>query len=159
MREEIDASDRLLLNLLQEDGRTANAELSRRIGLAPSATLERVRRLVNRGLIRRFTAILDRLRCSFGVCAFITVRTSEPLRAEAVVRRLTAIPEVLELHDVAGADCYLLKVVASDLEHLHRLIHERLGEIKEIRSTTTMIVLQTFKETTALPLPRPESPR
>ena len=62
------------------------------------------------------------------------------------------IPEVLEVHDVAGDDCFLLKVVARDIEHLHTLIHERIGAVEAVTATSTTIVLRTFKETTIVPI-------
>ena len=63
------------------------------------------------------------------------------------------IPEILELHHVAGEDCYLAKVRVRDAEALGLLLRERLGRISTIASTRTTMVLDTVKESTELPLP------
>jgi Lrp/AsnC family leucine-responsive transcriptional regulator len=65
---------------------------------------------------------------------------------------LAAIPEVLEVHHVAGEDCYLLKVRARDAQHLGSLLRQRLGRIPGVVSTRTTVVLETVKETVRLPL-------
>ena len=65
---------------------------------------------------------------------------------------LAEIPEVLEVHDVAGEDSYFLKVRVKNTEHLSRLLRERLKNVPNVASTKTTIVLQTIKETTALPI-------
>jgi Lrp/AsnC family transcriptional regulator, leucine-responsive regulatory protein len=69
---------------------------------------------------------------------------------------LARIPEVQELHHVAGEDCYLVKVRVPDTEGLSRLLRERFGRLKGVRSTRSTIVLSTVKESPALPLPGPE---
>lgn len=108
----IDTTNQHILTILQEDARSSNAAIAREIGLAPSAVLERIRRLQAEGVVRAFRASLDRAALGLGVTAFVEVRTDAPMRSDAVARRLEAIPEVLELHDVAGDACFLLKVVA-----------------------------------------------
>jgi len=74
--------------------------------------------------------------------------------------RIAAIPDVLEVHDVAGEDCFLVKVRAADTDALGRLLRERLGAVPGITSTRTTIVLETVKETATLPIesPAPELP-
>jgi Lrp/AsnC family leucine-responsive transcriptional regulator len=64
------------------------------------------------------------------------------------------VPEVLEVHNVAGEDCYVVKLRAADTDDLGRLLNDRLKKIPGVRATRTTIVLETFKETTALPLDR-----
>lgn len=142
--------DREILNIIQQDARISNAEIARQVGLAPSAVLERVKKLEERGIIKGFETKLDAAQLGFGLTAFIAVRTNEC--CYETDKFLTEIPEVLEVHDVAGEDSYLLKVRVKDTEHLSRLMRERLKNVPNVASTKTTIVLQTIKETNALPL-------
>ncbi|MDX2031594.1 MAG: Lrp/AsnC family transcriptional regulator [Blastocatellia bacterium] len=155
-----DAIDMQILNILQANAQTTNAEIARRVGLAPSAVLERVRKLEEAGVIRGYVTDIDPARMGFGLTAFVFVRTN---CGENIDRALTAIPEVLEVHDVAGEDCYLLKVRAESTEALGRLLREKLKSIPEITSTRTTVALKTLKETIALPIPgagkKEKSPR
>src|SRR5215475_8372304 len=88
-------------------------------------------------------------RIGFGLTAFVFVRTSG---CGMIDSALAAIPEVLEVHDVAGEDCYLLKVCTKDTEELGKLLRDKLKPIPEIISTRTTVVLRTIKETSALPI-------
>lgn len=139
-----------ILNIIQKDARISNAEIARQIGLAPSAVLERVRKLEERGVIQGYAAEIDPAQVGFGLTAFVFVRTSDRCGGTDTV--LAEIPEVLEVHDVAGEDCYLLKVRAKNTDELGKLLREKLGMLPEVLSTRTTVVLQTVKETTALPL-------
>lgn len=141
--------DKQILNIVQKDARISNAEIARQVGLAPSAVLERVRKLEERGVIRGYETTLDGAQIGFGLTAFVFVRTSV---CGELDETLAQIPEVLEVHDVAGEDCYLLKVRAENTEELGNLLREKLKPIPQIISTRTTVVLKTIKETTALPL-------
>lgn len=141
--------DKKILNIVQKDARISNAEIARQVGLAPSAVLERLRKLEERGVIRGYAAELDAAQVGFGLTAFVFVRTSV---CGTLDETLAQIPEVLEVHDVAGEDCYLLKVRAKNTEELGKLLRGKLKTIPEIISTRTTVVLETIKETIALPL-------
>ena len=145
----IDGIDRKILNILQTDARVSNVDLARQVGLAPSAVLERVRKLEERGIIHNYVTELNPAQLGFNLTAFVFVRTQSCRTIDQV---LAAIPEVLEVHDVAGEDCYLLKVRTKDTEELGKLLREKLKPIPEIISTRTTVVLQTVKETIALPV-------
>ncbi|MDQ3063611.1 MAG: Lrp/AsnC family transcriptional regulator [Acidobacteriota bacterium] len=146
----INEIDIKILNIVQQDARISNAEIARQVGLAPSAVLERVRKLEERGVIRGYAAEIDATQVGFGLTAFVFVRTNEC--CSETDKFLAEIPEVLEVHDVAGDDSYLLKVRAKNTEELARLLRERLKNVPNVASTKTTVVLQTIKETTALPL-------
>lgn len=146
----IDEIDKQILNILQTDARIANAEIARQVGLAPSAVLERIRKLEERGVIKGFETKLDASKVEYGLTAFIAVRTNDC--CAETDKFLAEIPEVLEVHDVAGEDSYLLKVRAKNVEDLSRLMRERLRTVPNIASWKTTIVLQTIKETNALPI-------
>jgi Lrp/AsnC family leucine-responsive transcriptional regulator len=124
--------------------------------MAPSAVLERVRKLEERGIIEGYTARLNPQALDLGLVAYVFVRADEPLGGEEAGKVLASLPEVQEVHHVAGEDCYLVKVRAADPESLGRLLRERFGAIQSVRSTRTTIVLETVKETSALPVAEEE---
>ncbi len=148
----IDAVDAAILSILQENCRTSNAEIARQVGLAPSAVFERIRKLEERSIIRGYRAEIDPAALDLGQLAFIFIRSSDRPGGDQTAEKLAGIPEILELHHVAGEDCFLAKVRARDAEALGRLLRERLGRIATISSTRTTIVLEVVKETSALPL-------
>lgn len=150
----IDEKDARILDALQKDGRTSNVELARIAELTPSATLERVRKLEERGLIKGYMALLDPQSLELGLLAFIFVRVDDKDdvlgQAESTAEALAALPSVQELHHLAGEDCFLIKVRARDTDDLYRVLKEEFGRFKTIRSTRTTIVLKTVKETPRL---------
>ena len=148
----IDAIDQQILDILQSAARTNNADIARQVGMAPSAVLERIRKLEKRQIIRGYSAQLDPHVANLPLLAFVFVRTDESLSEMGTAVELSKIPEVLEVHHVAGEDCYLIKVRASEPEALGRLLRERLGHIPTVLSTRSTIVLETVKEDTKLPL-------
>jgi Lrp/AsnC family leucine-responsive transcriptional regulator len=148
----IDDIDAGILELLQDNARISQADVARVVGLAPSAVLERIRKLEARGVIKGYAALLDPHVAEQAMLAFIAVRTAQAPGDESVAQALAQCPEVLELHHVAGDDCYLLKVRARDAEHVGQLLRHRFGRIPGVVSTRTTIVLETVKETPRLPL-------
>jgi Lrp/AsnC family leucine-responsive transcriptional regulator len=150
----IDTTDLQILERLQANGRTTQADIAKAIGLAPSGVLERIRKLEARGVIQGYTAVIDPRSLDLRMLAFVAVRSDEVASEDSVARALAEIPEVLEVHHVAGEDCYLVKVRARDAEHLGQLLRTRIGRIAGVRSTRTTIVLDTVKEASRLPIPR-----
>jgi Lrp/AsnC family leucine-responsive transcriptional regulator len=148
----IDDIDATIVALLQENARISQADVARAVGLAPSAVLERIRKLESRGVIKGYAALVDPHALDQSMLAFIAVRSEQAPGDDSVSRALAACPEVLELHHVAGDDCYLLKVRARDAEHIGQLLRHRFGRIPGVRSTRTTIVLETVKETPRLPV-------
>src|SRR5688500_10698706 len=150
----IDVIDGTLLDILQYNARTTQAELSKAVGLAPSAVLERLRKLEAKGIIRDYVALIDPHVVDRGMLAFVAVRRSEhgPDMPSAV--ELSRIPEVLEVHHVAGDDCYLLKVRARDAEHLGQILRQQIAATPSVTSTRTTIVLETVKEDPRIAIPK-----
>ncbi len=153
----LDATDVAILDLLQDNARISNADIARKLDMAPSAILDRIRKLEQRKVLLGYTARIDAAAVGLGLTAFILVRTEERVGSGAIGQALSRIPEVQELHHVAGEDCYLVKVRVADTEGLSRLLRERFGRLKGVRNTRSTIVLSTVKETAALPLPEPEA--
>ena len=148
----IDETDRQILSILQQNARTSNAEIARQVDMAPSAVLERIRRLEARGVIEGYEARINPEALGLNLLAFVFVRSTD-FDGEAKTAELLAnIPEVLEAHHIAGEDCFLLKVRAPDAKTLGRLLRERIGATGSVQSTRTTIVLETVREESRLPL-------
>ena len=92
-----------------------------------------------------------------GLVAYIYVRADEPVGSLRAGEALCAIPEVQEVHHIAGEDCYLVKARVADTEALGALLRERFGSISSVRTTRSTIVLNTLKETGQLPIPDEET--
>jgi Lrp/AsnC family leucine-responsive transcriptional regulator len=150
----LDDTDRQIVAFLQGDARMANAEIARRLGMAPSAIFDRVRKLEERGIIEGYEARVSAKTLGLGLTAFIFVRGDDGVSDQKTGALLAKIPEVQEVHHVAGEDCYLVKVRVADTDALGALLRERIGAIKAVKSTRTTIALGTLKETYRLPLPR-----
>jgi Lrp/AsnC family transcriptional regulator, leucine-responsive regulatory protein len=156
----VDDIDRQVLEILQENARTSNAEIARQVGMAPSAVLERVRKLEERGVIEGYAARVNAEAVGQGLTAFVFVRAEERAGAAATAQRLTEIDEVQEVHHVAGEDCFLVKVRVGGTRVLGELLRERFGAIDTIRSTRTTIVLETLKDVwTVVPAAPEAGPR
>ncbi len=153
----IDGIDGQILTILQQDARASNAEIARQVGLAPSAVLERVRKLEERGVIRGYSVDIDPPAIDFGLTAIVAVRTSEC--GDGVGDQLAAVPEILEVHEVAGEDCFYIKIRTRDTESLGRLLRERIKAIPRVLNTNTTVVLKTFKESVELPIAIKEDTR
>jgi Lrp/AsnC family leucine-responsive transcriptional regulator len=151
-----DPIDLRILEILQGNARETQAEIARAVGLAPSAVLERIRKLETKGVIRGYTARIDPRALDQATVAFVAVRGDDPPGEDKVARAIADFPEVLEVHHVAGEDCYLVKVRAKDPEHLGQLLRMKFARVPGVRSTRTTIVLETVKETMRLPIARTE---
>jgi Lrp/AsnC family leucine-responsive transcriptional regulator len=149
----LDATDVEIIRLLQENARLPQVEIARTVGLAPSAVLERLRKLEAKRVISGYVAQIDPQALDQRLLAFIAVRTTDRPGEGRVASELANVPEVLEVHHVAGDDCLLLKVRARDPQHLSQILRDRLGVIDGVQHTRTTIVLETIKESMRLPIP------
>ncbi|MBC16344.1 conserved protein of unknown function [Pseudodesulfovibrio profundus] len=148
----IDDLDLEILNILQADGKVSNAEIARKVGKAPSAVLERVRKLRRSGIIKGYECIVDHKKLGRGLTAFTSIRVEEGVGATEVGEKLAELPEVLEVHYTAGRDSYLVKVRVEDTESLQATL-AKFGTIAAVRDTNSTIVLTTVKESRIIPLP------
>ena len=143
----LDAIDRRILRVLQEDGRCPNNELARRVGLSPSPCLRRVRMLEESGVIEGYVAVVNPAKAGFGVTAFVRIWLTgvDERRSEHFVEEIGKLPQVTEAHVLAGDCDFLLRVVAEDLPGLRRFQSEHLARIKGVRSMKTDIPLLKVK--------------
>lgn len=154
-KRKIDETDRKILMILQENGRVSNADIARKIGMAPSAVLERVRKLERKGVLVGYEGIVDPKAVGQSLTAFIFVNVIEGVGATGTGAALTKIPGVLEVHYCAGKDSYLIKVRCEDTDGLAHMLG-RIGSIESVRDTNSTIVLNTIKESRAIPLEHEE---
>jgi Lrp/AsnC family transcriptional regulator, leucine-responsive regulatory protein len=148
----IDQTSLTILETLQADARISNAEIGRRVGLAPSAVFERIRKLEERGAVRGYNANIDPAAVDLGLLAFVLVRSDERGGAPITEAALVGMPEVQEVHHIAGEDCFMLKVRVRDTAALNDLLARRIGAMANVSSTKTTIVLRTAKETSTIPI-------
>ena len=151
---QIDQFDRKLLSLLQADGRLTNNELSDQVNLSASQCSRRRQRLEDEGLILGYRAVLDRNRLGFSLVNIITVTLATHNRdnARRFAELLSGLPEVQEAHALTGEMDYILKVVTPDLKSLSDFVNDVLLPHESVQHVKTAIVLQTLKETGALPI-------
>lgn len=152
--EMIDAFDRKILALLQEEGRLTNNELAERVHLSASQCSRRRQRLEEEGMIRGYRAVLDRDRLGFSLVNIISVTLATHNRdnAQRFSELLARLPEVQEAHALTGEMDYILKVVTPDLKSLSQFVNGVLLPHESVQHVKTAIVLETLKETAALPI-------
>ncbi len=148
---ELDALDRRILDILQQDGRKTFAEIGALVGLSAPSAHQRVKKLELRGTIRRYAALLDAAAAGYGVLAFILVVQAAHADWDELGRSFAAVPEITECHHVAGAEDYLLKVRARDTLDLERVLGQVRGD-PHVDATRTMVVLSSTFEDRGLPL-------
>lgn len=147
----LDDIDLNILNILQSNGKISNAELARQLGMAPSGVLERVKKLEQKGVIQSYAARLSPQALGIFLSVFILVKTEDEVGSAAIGKQLAQIPEVQEVHWIAGEYNYLLKARVSSTETLAKLMKD-FGEISGVRDSRTTLVLDTIKETQSLSL-------
>jgi Lrp/AsnC family leucine-responsive transcriptional regulator len=148
----MDSVDARIMTILQNDARTSNAAIARDLDMAPSAILERIKKLQARGAITGYEAKLEPRELGLDPLAFVFVDTDEVGMEMATGQALAELPDVQEVHHICGEDCYLVKVRAESTEALGRLLREGIGGVERVRGTRTTIVLNTIKETGRLPV-------
>lgn len=148
----IDGIDLHILKILQKKARIPNVEVARQVDMAPSAVLERIRKLEKQGYIDGYEVRLNPERFQRNLVAFVMVTTKHPKQRRRTAKKLAAIPEAQEVHEVAGEDGILIKIRVSDTADLGRLMEDKITAIDTVRSTRTMIALSTLKETARIPI-------
>jgi Lrp/AsnC family transcriptional regulator, leucine-responsive regulatory protein len=151
---QLDDIDLKILALLQKDASLRNSALATAVGMAPSAVMERVKKLEQNQVIQGYVTRINPDALDLKLLAFIFIKSSEGPGDPTVANKISKIPEVLEVHHIAGEDCYLVKVRARDPQALVHLMRDKFGKIPNIISTKTTIVLETRKEETYLPVPK-----
>jgi DNA-binding Lrp family transcriptional regulator len=154
MNHPLEPPDLRLLLLLQENGALTNQQLADAAALSASQVSRRRQALEEAGVIAGYRALIDRERLGFGVTVYVNVslHSHSPDNSRRFADLVRRTPEVQEAHALTGEADYLLKVVARDLKDLARLVNAVLLPHESVDRVRSEIVLETLKETAALPL-------
>jgi Lrp/AsnC family transcriptional regulator len=149
----LDAIDRKLLDLLQDNADQQVAELAAKVGLSATPCWRRIQRLKEAGVITRNVALVDARKINVGVTVFVSVRTSTHTQAwfEHFKATVQAIPEVVEFYRMSGDIDYLLRVVVPDIAGYDR-VYKRLIADTNLFDVSSSFAMEEIKFTTALPL-------
>jgi Lrp/AsnC family leucine-responsive transcriptional regulator len=148
----LDARDRKILGLVQRDGKLAQAEIARRVGLSAAAVNERLKKLENAGVIRRYVAIVDPRALGVSVTAFVEVFIEHPRFEAKFIAAVLELDEVQECHHITGEFSLVLKIRVRDMESLQQLLIRNINALEGVRQTRTVIVLSTSKEECFVPV-------
>ncbi|WP_432768459.1 Lrp/AsnC family transcriptional regulator [Sphingopyxis sp.] len=147
---DLDEFDRKILAILGRDGRITYTALASRVGLSKTPCQQRVKRLVESGLIVGFRAIVDPVKVGLDHVAFTEVKLSDT-REEALRQfnqAVRQIPEVEECHMIASSFDYLLKVRTPDIRRYRIVLGEKISSLPHVASTSTFVAMETISETT-----------
>jgi DNA-binding Lrp family transcriptional regulator len=150
----LDRYDRLILQILQRDGRLPNSELAERVNLSESACLRRVRALELDGLIEGYTALLNQQKAGLGVNVFVSITLERQERADmaAFEQAVRAVPEVMECYLMTGEYDYLLRVVVADTADFERLHSRHLTSLPHVSRLHSSFALRTVQKSRELPV-------
>lgn len=147
---DLDDFDRKILAILRQDGRITFTDLAQHVGLSKTPCQQRVRRLVDKGVITGFAAIVDPAKVGLDHVAFAEVKLSDT--REAALKEFNtavrAIPEVEECHMIASSFDYLLKVRTVDIRRYRIVLGEKISSLPHVASTSTFVAMETISETT-----------
>jgi Lrp/AsnC family transcriptional regulator, leucine-responsive regulatory protein len=151
----LDQLDRNILKALQTNGKITNKDLADKIGLSPAPTLERVKKLEYSGIIKGYHAELDSQKLGLGVNTYvqISLKGHNKTKVDIFTAKMNKIDEVIECHHVTGSGDFLLRVVAKDIASYQLLMLEKISDIDVVDSLQTMVILSTFKDKKAIPIP------
>lgn len=150
MAHQIDEIDAEILRLLQARGRMQRNAIAKEVDLSVSAVSERMRKLEARGVITGYHAIVDAKRLHLDITAFIRVSVDGSDHYPAFIDEVTAMDAVLEVHSITGDGSHIMKVRTRNTTTLERLL-SRIQALPGVSSTSSSLVLSTFKETRAIP--------
>lgn len=149
----LDATDRELLRLLQQDAEMPMAKLAEAVNLSPTPCWRRVQRLKDEGVITKQVMLLDPRKLNLGVTVFVAVRTNHHSQAwfEKFHAAVKEIPEVVEFYRMSGDVDYLLRVVVPSIG-AYDLVYKRLIRSSDLFDVSSSFAMEEIKFTTALPL-------
>ena len=150
----MDATDRKMLAVLQEEGRISNAALAERLHLSPSPCLRRLRALEQDGVIAGYRAVLDRQKLGIPMTVFVELKVDghSDRSAAAISKAVNATPEIVAAHIVSGSADFLLEVAVADLAAYERVMFETLLRLPNVADVRSNFALRTVKPAGPLPL-------
>lgn len=151
----MDSIDRKILRELQRDCSGSIAEIADRAGVSQTPCWRRIKKLEEAGYVKQRVALLDQDLLNLGMTAYVMIKTSH--HDDSWLARfsegVSLIPEVIEIHRMAGDIDYLLKIVATDMSDYDR-IYKRLITVVELFDVSASFSMERIKSSTELPLDR-----
>lgn len=150
----LDNNDKAILRELQKDASISNLDLSKKIGLSPSACLARTKNLVETGIIKKFATIVDEKKLGMEVLAFALVNLT-PLNRDTIhsfLEDINKLPQVQECYALTGSHDYLLKIVAKDMASYRDFIIDSLMQNSAVSKVETSMVMGVEKRTVYVPV-------
>ncbi|MDK2980398.1 MAG: Lrp/AsnC family transcriptional regulator, leucine-responsive regulatory protein [Chloroflexota bacterium] len=148
----MDPIDRQILEILQANSRASASEISKAVQLSLPAVSERMRKLEDSGVIAAYSIRVDRAAAGYHLLAMLFVSLERTDQIEHFRRTVTALPQVLECHHIAGEYDYLLKLLLRDTAELEDFLSRQLKAIPGVARTNTQIILSSLKEEINRPL-------
>jgi DNA-binding Lrp family transcriptional regulator len=150
----IDALDRSILAILQEEGRITNVELASRVGLTAPPCLRRMRALEEANVIRGYHAELDAGQLGYGIMVFalVSLRSQAEDSLRAFEAHIAELPEVRECHMLNGEIDFILKIVAHDLQSFQNFLTSELTPAPNVASVKTSLTIRTSKVSCGIPV-------
>jgi len=149
----MDNTDLQILKILQKKARVPNVEVARKIGMAPSAVLERIKKLEAQGVIEGYEVRLNPNMFNGSMIAFIQIKLTMPAQLIKTGERLSKIEQIQEVHFLAGEDCLMVKLRVADNSELETILRTQIANLDIVKETKTFIALSTFKESAKIMLP------
>ena len=148
----INQKDKQIIGELQDNSRITNAELAKRVGLSPSSTLERVKKLETSGLIEKYITLLNPRKAGYNCFTFVEVKLARhgETPVDDFFKSIAIMDEILECHHITGEADFLLKVATKDIPAYEELILHQLSALPNVQNMKTSVVLSTFKNETKL---------
>jgi Lrp/AsnC family transcriptional regulator len=149
----MDAIDRKILAVLQEDASLSVAEIGNRVGLSSTPCWKRIQRLEGDGVIQKRVAVVDQAKIGLGITVFVSVETGDHSQEwlERFAKVVGAMPEVMEFYRMAGDVDYMLRVVAPDIAGYDTFYKRLIGTVP-LKNVTSRFAMEKIKSTTALPI-------
>lgn len=147
-----DSTDRKLINLLQQDCKQTNKELSNKLNLSVTAVYERIKKLEREGFVSNYVALIDKHKVEKAFVSFCSIKLLQHSKDHVVQfeREVSKLDEVLECYHISGDYDYLLKVLVSDMEAFREFMVKKLTTISHIGSTHSAFMISEVKHTTAI---------
>jgi Lrp/AsnC family transcriptional regulator, leucine-responsive regulatory protein len=153
MSEKLDKIDLKILRILQENSKITNLDLSKKIGLSPAPTLERVKKLEMTNIIESYHAAVNPTQMGLNVKTFVlvTLAWKQEDALNRFLEKISKIDEVTECYIITGEADLLMKVICRDIPSYEQLLFKTLSQIVEIERLKTLMTLSTVKDVKLLP--------
>jgi len=150
----MDAIDRKILSLLQQDASLSVAEIGNRVGLSSTPCWKRIQRLEADGVIQKRVALVDQDKIGLGVTVFVSIETGDHSQEwlARFAETVGSMPEVMEFYRMAGDVDYMLRVVVTDIQGYDAFYKRLIGSVP-LKNVTSRFAMEKIKSTTALPVP------